>query len=564
MAIVKAAAKAVGDSFKRMGADFGARFMVTMEPYYIGGASSMPPGIQPSAVGAEFNSSLASVFESPGKKEYWEGLGSAWASTAGLGAEYENLMSGNALDNAINTWDSLVNETTTGWGDFFNTDGLASMSFEEGMRELANLQGRNDAAVAVEPIDMAANSKSTVLKYKEAYRQWRGNPDKPYVSLPGINAADEAGSQPDAFDRVVNAIDAFVDKISIGGGSGGGGPIETPQPNYHVSSDYRNWEAKDKPTEPTQEARRVLTDQLSFTRSKAIEYMLNSGPDFMKHMFDVMLICSSANDNEMTNFFSKIYSEKALFNQSVAEADQDQIFGRGGIFSLRTASVNVPQMESETFDVKHLFNTIKKVRTKVKFERKSELKLTMDEPMYFHGLFNMMSNNNMIKFNYLDSDNRKAYNFFAPYSTLRTIAEDAIRKVIRLDLLVVHKRFGADYYSETGTWAQKTKDIWRDDFLKSQPLDMETGESTTAEYVQNFAGLRNDELPLWWFEDIAFLGQGDDLVFKRDNDSVTQMTFPFIFKRVVKIDRQRRYGPEKQPGSDEQAVFFNETFQQTN
>jgi hypothetical protein len=178
-------------------------------------------------------------------------------------------------------------------------------------------------------------------------------------------------------------------------------------------------------------------------------------------------------------------------------------------------------MENDVFDLKFGFQSIKKIRSKVKFERKAEFNILLDEPLYMMNIFNFLSNNNQMMFDGLSPDTRQ-FKGFAPFTTLRMMKEDIKTKVIRLDVVIKQEQLLADPLRE------HTKEQWR--------------KSGKGEYDKNFAGLRAGELPLWWFEDVNFLGQGTPLTFNRDNSSIQEMTFPFIFKRLAKVDRQFRHG----------------------
>jgi len=281
----------------------------------------------------------------------------------------------------------------------------------------------------------------------------------------------------------------------------------------------------------------------------AIDYMLKSGWDFMKHMFDVALLITSKNTDSgaYRNFFTEIYKSKYFKN---IPPNNPQFFGDSGCFMVRVSSIEIPQPISETFELKSPIHTIKKVRTKVSFERKGELKMLMDEPLFFLNIFNLISNNNYTINDIKKVDNRFFFrennssdqiyninNLFTPFSTINIIqnnflnqaGEDAIRKNIRIDLIVKHQKLGNYEFD----W-KNTKNIRR---------NIAVDGDTISPITRALAGLQADETPLWLFEDVNFLGEGSDISFDRDAQNTLEMVFPFVFKRVVKIDRSRRGGP---------------------
>jgi hypothetical protein len=265
------------------------------------------------------------------------------------------------------------------------------------------------------------------------------------------------------------------------------------------------------------DAHSTLANQITNLRSRSIEYLLQSGPDFMQHMYDIMLICSSTESDvsAFKNFFSKVSEESSIIDTNMNEILDS------GCFMVRAGAIDIPQIENDSYDVKFLFNTIKKTRSKIKYEKRAELKILLDEPLIFLTFFNLLTNNNMTIFNGLHADNRYPMRF-APYSTNRLIKENIISKQLRVDLIVKHQKLLR--YPEF----EPLRTIWNKD-------------STNAD-VANFGGLASDELPIWWFEDVNFLGQGEDLTFDRDASETVEMSYPFLFKRCVKINRIHKGG----------------------
>jgi hypothetical protein len=266
-------------------------------------------------------------------------------------------------------------------------------------------------------------------------------------------------------------------------------------------------------------AQETLNKQISNMRNKSIEYLVQSGADFMKHAFDIMLVCSSENSedvNSFENFFKKIAADSSTIKINFGESADS------GCFMVRAGSIDIPQIENDSFTYNFLFSKVKKVRSRIKYEKRAELKMLLDEPLIFMNFFNLLTNNNSTIFNSLHADNRYPMKF-APYSTNRLIKENIVSKKIRLDIIVKHQKLL--HYSQF----EELRHAW------NQANDTMTD-------VQHFAGLDSSELPLWWFEDVNFLGQGSDLTFDRDNANTVEMNYPFLFKRCVKVNRLHKGG----------------------
>jgi hypothetical protein len=148
------------------------------------------------------------------------------------------------------------------------------------------------------------------------------------------------------------------------------------------------------------------------------------------------------------------------------------------------------------------------------------MKMIADEPLIFMTFFNLLTNNNQTIFGGLKADERYPMKF-VPYSTNRLIQENIINKKMRLDIIIKHQRL---LYNES---LDKLNQAWN---------------QSSDNNVSNFAGLTSPELPLWWFEDVNFLGQGSDISFDRDNPNTLEISYPFIFKRCVKVNREFKGG----------------------
>lgn len=211
-----------------------------------------------------------------------------------------------------------------------------------------------------------------------------------------------------------------------------------------------------------------------------LHYAIQSGGDFLKHQFDVILVRYDKNLNAHDHIgTSRLTLEDKLLGKRPID---------GQTYMSRAVSVSVPQMISQTYDIRSGFSTIKKIGTKVVYERKSEITFLMDEPLYVLDELNAFSNNGR---SLLDFD-------LSPDPVQKKLTPLTINSLLkggksRIDLIVKHND------------------------LLSKSIDEKSFQ------------------PLWLFEDIIFLGQKDDLIFARENADTQQIAFTFLFKRCTAI-----------------------------
>jgi len=251
-------------------------------------------------------------------------------------------------------------------------------------------------------------------------------------------------------------------------------------------------------------------------RSVAVEWMMNSGADFLSNMWDVSIMCTRVQGEESVRWddlFTQMYENEVVFGNKRTH----RFLGDAAAFMIRCEEVEVPQPKSEEYSVEFLWSTVKKVRSKVAFSRKSNLKILLDEPMYFMEIFNLLSNNNNV------TDNitvRPLLN--TPFTASPLWRDDLRSKKIQINIIVKHAlliRHGV--YDELRG--------------NDNPLARRQG------------GLDPDSLPYWVFEDVRFIGSTTDMEFKRDGPSTLVMEVPFTFRRVFKVDRQARGGTKTVP-----------------
>jgi len=235
--------------------------------------------------------------------------------------------------------------------------------------------------------------------------------------------------------------------------------------------------------------------------SRAIEWMINSGADFMSNMFDVLLLVLDTS-GVFTDLFARLYdSAGALWGKTVPP-----FMGDAGMFMIRNSSIQVPQPKSETYEEAVTGMKITKIKAKVAFDPKSELKILMDEPLYMMTIFNLFARNNEVtpSFNVLPTLNAPfIFNFLSTINTRQ--------KKFQIDLIVKHQSL-----------------------LRSEVKDR-LRKGTT---LQKFNGqLPPERMPYWRFENVKFLGMSNNIVFDRDAANTFEGIFPFHFKRVYKVDR---------------------------
>jgi hypothetical protein len=253
--------------------------------------------------------------------------------------------------------------------------------------------------------------------------------------------------------------------------------------------------------------------------NRSAEFLMSSGADFIKNMYDVAFVLTIPdNDKEIMDIVDKGFP---LCNDIYFNHVLNGAASLNSLLMVRTSSINIPQMENDTFTIKWLNQNITKVRSKVKYERKAELKMLLDEPLYMRLLINILSGTSRAGKMEIDQKN---------YGHMPThLSPGDYISPYNLNILVKHEALLHNPYFE------ELKETWRKTFKDG----LETG----------FAGPRPAELPIWWFQDVKFLGEGSDLTFDRDGTGVTELSFPFIFSRCIKYDRNAKFtsGEVKNP-----------------
>jgi hypothetical protein len=280
-----------------------------------------------------------------------------------------------------------------------------------------------------------------------------------------------------------------------------------------------------------QDANEFYAQQLYSKRSRAVELLISSGPDFIPNRFDVVLLCTPRSQVRgtqvngpqpapMVDLFADIYKDSKLFGQDFSNT---KMMGDSAAFMVRVLSIEVPMEQSDTFELPFIMYKIRKVRSKVNFKRKATMTIRMDEPLFFATFLNLMSNNNNVT---LEFGKKPA--LFAPFTTtalvsnaasFKGLAEQLVVKPIRVDLIVRHQSLHPNPFRDALS---------------------EVDGNTVALPVNAYAGLPQADQPMWVFEDVNFLGLTSDIQFSRDSAATLDGTFDFLFRRLYRLDMQKK------------------------
>lgn len=258
-------------------------------------------------------------------------------------------------------------------------------------------------------------------------------------------------------------------------------------------------------------------------KSDAIAKMMISHADFLTHMFDVFFVVYSDNINldlfeYLQSKVNNIDGEDFYVNSKVKSAGLYKT-----LMAVRIHSIEVPEMETETWDLKFLNDVITKLKSKVEFDRKSTISIDLDERLYIIDLFNAISGNS------IEQGNTN----FGTISGPKFFNTNLRDKSLRMDIFVKHRDFtkaNRDLYYKNPTPNSSTRfetlsTIW----------NSREGE------LQAFIGMQDENEPCWVFEDVRFLGPNNELDFDRDQSEKVVMQYDFIFKRLYKIKLEDTY-----------------------
>jgi hypothetical protein len=224
-------------------------------------------------------------------------------------------------------------------------------------------------------------------------------------------------------------------------------------------------------------------------RSKAIQYMMERGPDFMSNCFDIALVSTDLDLKRRRVPY--IYPEDSYTMTTKAIA-------------VRVASLEIPLPKTKTYETKFLTHTITRPASSVDWKFQSSLLVDLDEPLFILDMINDAIGQGVVRtapgsyLNELTAEPRK-----------RNYINTSVNNNTRIDLLVSHISLMRDYDSEVVKVTNHPELQWK---------------------------LQPDQLPFWVFEDIKFLGNDGDIKFDRESANTGQMNLPFIFRRVYLMD----------------------------
>jgi hypothetical protein len=324
-----------------------------------------------------------------------------------------------------------------------------------------------------------------------------------FISLPGY--VDEYWASTDSGEQRTAGLRLYLDDTGEET-IGAKGPHPAQVKNYDVETFRFPKNGEPQP----------FADVYHNKRSVAVEWMMNSGLDFLSNMWDISIICTRLQGDKVVRWddlFNQFYRNEIVFGSTKIP----KFMGDAAGFMVRCEGVDVPQPKSQSYSMEFLWTTIQKVRSKVDLERKATLKVLLDEPLYFMELFNLLSNNN-------DLTDRITVRplLNVPFTTLPMWADDLKTKKVQMNVIVKHALL-------------MRHSVYDELRASDDPI------------AKNQGGLGPTELPYWVFEDVNFIGSTTDLEFKRDGPSTTTIDVPFLFKRVYKVDRQARGGTKTTP-----------------
>jgi hypothetical protein len=291
-------------------------------------------------------------------------------------------------------------------------------------------------------------------------------------------------------------------------------------------------------------------------RSSAIGYIANSGPDWMSNMWDVAIIVSEkSNDafgigswgafgsfltaglatSDLFDWLALSREQYSIINKMMPHGSDRYLLGDAAVLMARCSSIKVPQPKSETYQVRVLDKTLTKVRSKVAFERQGEMEITLDDPLYMLQIFQIISNNASIHNEVSMKQNRIDYNT-SPETNWTSEQRTFKTEFLRSSFMSNNIPMSGPWSSlQSGARGKRQIDI----IVYHTSLMRKVFNSFAGKDYDTY-GLQGDENMCWVFDDVRFLGNTTELEFVRDAAETKIGTFPFTFKRVYRVDRQKR------------------------
>jgi hypothetical protein len=279
-------------------------------------------------------------------------------------------------------------------------------------------------------------------------------------------------------------------------------------------------------------------DEYEKIKNNSIKSLLKAFPDFYSNMFDIALVwvenyddlsltfksnkdkkindeinktwlsfltqmpSSFQNPNKYVSFDSSSPPSFSSAN-SLTTIDDTVVKIASEGFSVRVASVEIPQGMSESFETSFMTTKIFRVASKTIKEHKSVLSMNVDQELYYTDCINALA---------------------SQYSmTIEKVFNPMFNKV---DIVQQNKYlknlFPYIMSKKTGHW-----NIYVN-MINLSPMQS---------YINNNAVVtESKKMPVYVFEDVKFLGQNDGFSFTRDSANKLIAQFPFIYRRDYKID----------------------------
>lgn len=254
---------------------------------------------------------------------------------------------------------------------------------------------------------------------------------------------------------------------------------------------------------PEESFRESLT-RTSDNRNEAIYLMRMSGPDAMKNMFDV-IISFEGGDGAGNPVSSLVFDGDSTIEKNILAAD---------VFAVRVASIAIPQPESQTYNMAFLEREITKIKSKVSMKFLSHFSVDLDQNLYFIDRFQKLAG----RYTTVTS-NWKNDTASQPAATIRPSYGDKVKANKYLFNLL------------TKTWLNQR--IYNDG--SKRMVNMYVHLRNLAPFVAGPFQYTNDDMPYFKFEDVRFLGSGDDLTFERDDAAKMTVSQKFIYRRCYKV-----------------------------
>jgi len=247
--------------------------------------------------------------------------------------------------------------------------------------------------------------------------------------------------------------------------------------------------------------KKVVPPDKKFT-NKAVQALIDAGPDSMSHMFDVFFYVDQASIGRAGYDASK-ETDKEITNQI--------------ILSSRILSIEIPNYLIDEYDEILPVGAIKKGASTVSFENKSSFSFRVDNDFIIKDMFDAYSLTSWK----IDSNGTLNSSEPVPYSFARKCGRSSKGK-----LTIIVKRATPTPATGNTFVSDNIKKAMGPFFNFDNSTDVSPSEEATmSQYL-------ND----WFvFEDVKILGSDGPISFTRDDANTSSLTEEFIFKRFYRF-----------------------------